>query len=193
MRALILAAVALSGCSGMYSTSDVNAPGDVTLAPPAREDGSEALYVEPTDPGEHELYVAPGVVVGPVAGRHSDHDAGVELGLFVRLAYKTSKYSHRKDDMPWPMSGYSLSLGWSPLQTGDRTDLGPVFVELERNYVFLSAAVGAAMYPDDGNAGVQVTLAARPFGVRMRYMNETGFEILGALQLELPRAFSWSR
>ena len=55
------------------------------------------------------------------------------------------------------------------------------------------AGLGAAVYPDDGNAGVQATLAARPYGLRFRYMNQTGFEFLGAIQLELPRAFAWSR
>lgn len=194
MRALAVAVVALGGCTRMYYTSDVNAPGTVTLAPPARENGSPTLYVEPTDPGEHELYFAPGVVVGPVSGRHPDGvDAGVELGLFVRLAYRTTDRSHREHDLPWPMRGFSLNLGWSPLQTGSDVDLGPAFVELERNFFFLSAALGVAIYPDDGNAGVQATFAARPYGLRLRYMNETGFEVLGAIQLELPRAYAWSR
>ena len=30
-------------------------------------------------------------------------------------------------------------------------------------------------------------------GVRFRYMAETGFEVFGAFQLELPTAITWSR
>jgi hypothetical protein len=194
MRALVVAALGLGACTHGYYTSDVNAPGNVTLAPPARENGAPELYVEPTDPGEHELYFAPGLTAGPVLGRHPDgNDAGVELGFYVHLAYKTSERSHRKDDLPYPVHGWSLNLGWSPLQTGADVDIGPTWVEVERNWYFLSAALGAAVYPDDGDAGVQLTLAARPYGLRLRYMNETGFELVGAFQVELPRAYAWSR
>ena len=37
------------------------------------------------------------------------------------------------------------------------------------------------------------TAAWKPYGVRVRYMAETGFEIFGAFQLELPTAITWSR
>lgn len=193
-RRLALAALALAGCPQTRLTSDVNAPGRVTLAPPAREDGTAALYVEPEDPGEHELYFAPGVVVGPVSGRHpAAHDAGVELGVYLRLAYQRRARSHRSREVPWPLQGWALNLGWAPLQTGAEVDNGPAYVELERVWFVLSAGLGVAVYPDDGNAGVQLTLAARPYGLRLRYMAETGFEVLGAFQFELPSAYSWSR
>ena len=95
--------------------------------------------------------------------------------------------------MPFPLHGWSWVVGWSPLQAEDDVDLGPVYAEVERNFFILSAGLGAAVYPDDGNAGVQATLAARPYGLRFRYMNQTGFEFLVAIQLELPRGFAWSR
>ena len=54
MRAAVAVAVlaGLAGCPRTRITSDVNAPGKVTLAPPARENGAPELYVEPEDPGE---------------------------------------------------------------------------------------------------------------------------------------------
>ena len=56
-----------------------------------------------------------------------------------------------------------------------------------------STVNAVAVYPDDGNAGLQLTLALKPYGVRFRYMAETGFEVFGAFQLELPTAITWSR
>lgn len=197
MRAVALTlalAAAATGCTRTRFTSDVNAPGKVTLAPPPREDGSPGLYVEPDDPGEHEVYFAPGVVIGPASGRRPDaSDAGIELGMYLRMAYNTHARSHRKDDVPLPIHGWALQAGWSPLQTGADVDIGPVFVELEKVFFVTAIGFGVAVYPDDGNAGLQLTLAARPYGLRFRYMAETGFELIGAFQLELPSAYSWSR
>lgn len=194
--ALALAAGALGACTGLRHHSDANAPGKVTLAPPPRENGDPALYVEPDDPGEHELYVAPGVVFGPGAGRdpgNSDTDADVELGFYLRFAYEAHAKSHRSRDLPWPERNWALNVGWSPLQTGRDDGIGPAHAEVERTFYLLSAGAGVAVYPDDGNAGPQVTLACKPYGLRMRYMVETGFEIWAAFQVELPTAFTWSR
>lgn len=193
--ALTLALAAITGCTRTRYVSDTNAPGIVTLAPPPREDGSAELYVEPTDPGEKELYVGPGLVFGPGAGRRPSpgDDPGTELGFFVRLAFSTHARSHRKEDVPWPENHWVLNLGWAPLQTGDDVDIGPAHVELERTFLLFSAGAGVAVYPDDGNAGGQVTLAAKPWGLRMRYMAQTGFEIWAAFQVELPSAWTWSR
>lgn len=194
--AIALAATAAAACTKTRYTSDVNAPGVVTLAPPPRENGDPALYVPPADPGERELYLGTGVVFGPGTGRRpmrGSDDTNVELGFFARIAFETLARSHRKDDLPWPEDNWVLNLGWAPLQTGADDDIGPAHVELERTFYLLSAGAGIAVYPDDGNAGPQVTLAAKPYGVRFRYMAQTGWEVWGAFQLELPAAFTWSR
>lgn len=196
MRTLVLlAALALTACNGLRYRSTTSAPGKVTLAPPPREDGSPGLYVAPADPGEHELYLAPGVVGGPGIGRTEvgPDDAAVEVGVYLRIAYAKKDRSHRRDDLPWPQRGWVLNLGWAPLQYTEHADLGPVHAELERAWFLGTVGLGPAVYPDDGNAGVQLTAAWKPYGVRFRYMAETGFEIFAAIQVELPTAITWSR
>jgi hypothetical protein len=187
--------LAAVGCTGTRLHSTVNAPGKVVLAPPAYENGKPELYVEPTDPGEHEVYLGPGVVVGPATGRYprTDGDAGVELGFYLRLAYKEVASSHRKDDVPWPAPGWALNVGWSPLQYTDDASFGPLFFEVERQWFLGSIGAGLAVYPQDGGAGAQVTAAWKPYGVRVRYVAETGWEVMGAFQVELPSAVTWSR
>lgn len=196
MRALaLLALLALGACNGLRHRSTTNAPGKITLEPPARENGSPSLYIPAEDPGEHELYVAPGVVGGPGMGRVEldADDAAVEVGLYLRLAYAKKATSHRRDDIPWPQRGWVLNLGWAPLQYTKHADIGPVHAELERAWFLGTIGLGPAVYPDDGNAGVQLTAAWKPYGVRFRYMAETGFEIFAAIQVELPTAITWSR
>ncbi|MBK9036649.1 MAG: hypothetical protein IPL61_36270 [Myxococcales bacterium] len=196
-RALVvgLALAAAAGCTQARYHSTVNAPGIVTLAPPARENGSPELYVPPQDPGEHELYVAPGVIGGMGVGRHEPgpNKNGAELGLYLRMAYKTTTRSHHRDDLPWPAPGWALNLGWAPLQYGPHAEVGPIHVEVERQWFLASVGLGVAVYPDDGTAGVQLTGAFKPYVARVRYMAETGFEVFAGLQLELPRAITWSR
>lgn len=196
-RAIVvgLALATTAACTGPRYHPTVNAPGNVTLAPPARENGSPDLYVPPQDPGEHELYMAPGVVGGFGIGRRelAQDKMGAEVGVYLRMAYKTTARSHRRDDVPWPAPGWALNLGWAALQYGEHAETGPVYAEVERQWFLASVGLGVAVYPDDGNAGVQLTAAFKPYGVRLRYMAETGFEVFAAFQLELPRAITWSR
>ena len=190
-----LIAVVATGCDGLRYRSTTNAPGKITLAAPPRENGSPSLYVPAEDPGEHELYVGPGVVAGPGVGRVEvgEDDVAVEVGLYLRLAYAKKAKSHRRDDIPWPTTGWVLNLGWAPLQYAEHADIGPVHAELERAWFIGTIGLGPAIYPDDGNAGVQATAAWKPYGVRLRYMAETGFEVFAAIQVELPTAITWSR
>jgi hypothetical protein len=132
-----LIAVAATGCDGLRYRSTTNAPGKITLAAPPRENGSPSLYVPAEDPGEHELYVGPGVVAGPGVGRVEvgEDDVAVEVGLYLRLAYAKKAKSHRRDDLPLPATGWALNLGWAPLQYAEHADIGPVYAELERDVV----------------------------------------------------------
>lgn len=190
--ALVLTA---AGCPGVRHHATVNAPGNVVLAPPPFENGTPELYVEPTDPGERELYIAPGIVGGPASGRHpsSGDRTGGELGFYVRLAYKETPSSHRDGDVPWPAPGWALNLGWTPLQYTDEAWLGPIHAEVERQWFLASIGAGLAFYPTDPDVGLQATAAFKPYGVRVRYLPDTGWEIAAALQLELPAAITWSR
>ncbi len=160
----VAAVLAAGGCTGTRFHSTVNAPGNVVLAPPPFENGAPELYVEATDPGEREVYLGPGVVVGPTTGRYprADGDAGVELGFYLRLAYKEVATSHREDDVPWPAPGWALNVGWSPLQYTDNAAFGPVHLEVERQWFLGSIGAGLAVYPQDGGAGAQVTAAWKP-------------------------------
>jgi hypothetical protein len=197
---LVLAMCA--GCPGMRVRSDVNAPGIVHLeAPPPRENGDPALYVEPEDPGEHELYVGPAVVLGPASGRTSDpNQTEFEADLQVRVAYQGLATSHRSKDIPFPRKGgWAMTLGWSPIQTDHAVDgtidvkTGPMYLEVERHWMVFSAGIGPVAYSGPWDGGVQLTLTAMPHGFRMRYLADEGWEIMGAFRLELPTAFNWSR
>lgn len=200
-RLAVLALALAAGCSSLRHTSDLNAPGIVHLeAPPPREDGSDTLYVEPEDPGEHELYLGPAVVLGPATGRTPDEKSEFEMAVQLRLAYQPFTRSHRSNEVPFPRDGgWALVAGWVPLQTdhkpggGLEANLGPVYAEVERYWWYLSAGVGVAAYTQDFDIGPQVTLNAAFYGVRMRYLPDGEFEIMGAFRLELPTAINWSR
>lgn len=104
----------------------------------------------------------------------------------------------------YPTSAWGASIGWAFLQQSeDATVMGPVYVEATRHVWFLSAGAGVAVYPTPGelaggraagvDAGGQVTLGGWPYMLRMRYMQDSGFEIAGVIQLELPLSLTWSR
>ncbi|MBZ0234402.1 MAG: hypothetical protein K8M05_18880 [Deltaproteobacteria bacterium] len=182
--------------------SDVNAPGIVHLeAPPPRENGDPSRYVEPEDPGEHELYIGPAVVLGPATGRTSDAaHTEFEADLQVRVAYQALATSHRSKDLPFPRkAGWAMTLGWAPIQTDHAADgsrewnRGPLYLEVERYWMVFSAGLGAVAYTNEWDGGVQLTLTAMPYGLRMRYLADGGFELMGAFRIELPTAINWSR
>ena len=198
----IVALMMCAACPGTRYRSDINAPGIVHLeAPLPRENGDPALYLEPEDPGEHELYVGPAVVLGPGTGRTNDPDhAEFEADLQVRVAYQELETSHRAKDFPFPKKGgWAMTLGWAPIQTDHATDgslegkTGPVYLEVERFWTVFSAGLGPVAYGGPWDGGVQLTLSAMPYGFRMRYLADGGFEFMAAFRLELPAAFNWSR
>lgn len=198
---LTVAALFLGGCPGLRHRSDANAPGIVHLeAPPPRENGDAARYEVPEDPGEQEVYLGPAIILGPASGRDYDHThTEFETSLQLRMAYVKLPRSHHSEDVPFPTKGWALTLGWSPLQTAHDPageigfHTGPVYAEVERYWFIASAGFGAVAYPDNWDAGVQLTLNFMPYGIRMRYLADGGFEVMGAFRLELPTAINWSR
>lgn len=197
----VLAVVVLAGCPGLRHRADTNAPGIVHLeAPPPRENGDPERFIEAEDPGEHDLYIGPAVILGPASGRSYDsNQTEFETAVQLRLAYSRLAKSHRSEDVPFPHKGWAMTLGWSPLQTdhdpagelGFHT--GPVYGEVERFWFIASAGLGVVSYPDNWDTGVQMTLNFMPYGLRMRYLAQGGFEIMAAFRLELPTAINWSR
>jgi hypothetical protein len=164
--AIAMTVVGLAGCPRARIHPTTNAPGNVVLAPPAFENG-QASFIAASDPGEREIYIGPGIVGGPASGREpDDSDTGVELGAYVRLAYSEREFSHHQDEVPWPMPGWALSLGWSPLQYKHHYATGPVYAEVERQWLMFSVGLGVAAYPDTGATGGQLTVAAMPIGLR---------------------------
>jgi hypothetical protein len=202
-RALLatLALALLGGCPGTRHRSDVNAPGIVHLeAPPPRENGDPQRFLEPEDPGEQEVYLGPAIILGPASGRSYDSNhTEFETSIQLRVAYRTLAKSHRSEDVPFPMKGWALTVGWSPLQTDHAPSddvtfhTGPVYAEVERFWYIASAGLGLVSYPDNWDTGVQATLNFMPYGIRMRYLAEGGFEVMAAFRLELPTAINWSR
>jgi len=141
------------------------------------------------------------VVLGPGTGRSSDaNHTEFEADLQVRFAYQALAKSHRSKDVPFPRkAGWAMTLGWSPLQTDHGADgsldwnRGPLYLEVERFWMVFSAGLGAVTYADPWDGGVQLTLTAMPYGFRMRYLADGGFEFMGAFRIELPTAINWSR
>jgi hypothetical protein len=197
-----LAIALLGGCPGLRHKSDANAPGIVHLeAPPPRENGTDELYVEPEDPGEHEVYIGPAIILGPASGRTYDADqTEFETSIQVRLAYQALEKSHKSRDIAFTRGGgWALVAGWTPLQTehapggGIEANLGPVYAEVERYWWYLSAGLGVAAYTQDFDVGPQLTLNAAFYGMRLRYMADGDFEIMAAFRIELPTVINWSR
>ena len=203
-----LALLALAGCPTLRYRSTHNAPGIVHLeAPPPGENGDPDRYLEPEDPGEREVYVGTGVVLGPATGRErAGYDpVDFELAVQVRLAYSELETSHRARDVPFPRPGWAMTLGWVPVQAAYRTPapgggdrdldhfLGPLYGEVQRQWYPFTGGLGVAYYPDGRVLGVQGTITASIYGLRLRYLDDGELEVLGAFTLELPAAFNWSR
>lgn len=202
-RALV-AALALTGCPGLRHHGVRNAPGNVELdLPLPGETGDPAAYQEPDDPGEHRMGIAPGFFVGPATGRRDDR-GGVELGLQLHLSFQDTASSSGRDAWGYPLDAWGASVGWAfgQSQSGQPTTTGPVYAEVTRHIWFFSVGGGVAVYPTPGevsdgvggiDAGAQLTLGVWPYMLRMRYMQDTGFEIAGVLQIEVPLSVTHSR
>ena len=201
----------LGACNagGLRYHATRNAPGNVELeVPMPGERGEPSDYVPPTDPGEHQLGVAPGAWIhfgtGRVPAEGAD-DVNVEGGIQVQLAFGERSETGDKGAIGFPFNSWGATLGWAFIQS--RVDaspiMGPIFVEGTRTWYLFQAAAGVAVYPTPGevaggaeegvDVGGQLTLTAAIFSVRLRYMQDSGFEAFAGYQLMLPSSITWSR
>lgn len=209
-----VAVIALAACGpGLKHHSSRNAPGIVDIdAPPAQENADPAWYEVPRDPGEHAVGIAPGMGVQFGAGRISS-DFTVEMTAQLHVSYAPRESSLGRGAVGYPWDSWGATLGWGIFQVTEDDDpntfmddeyyFGPIFAEVTRQWLFFSASAGLVLYPTPGevasgraegvDAGGQISLMAMPFGVRARYVADTGFEIFAGYQFEIPYAVTWSR
>lgn len=218
-RALLAAAiVALAGCPGLKRHSLRNAPGKLDIqVPPARLTMDPQQDI-PEDPGVNQLGIAPGLSVMPGIGRmygDGNREGSLELGVKVHVAFGESADSGGKGALGFPRDGWGATLGWGiaqfgfsdtsfPEQAGTPTVMGPITLEATRHWFYmLNVSGGLVLYPTPGavgdgsergvDAGGQLSAGAGPFAIKMRYVQDSGFEIFGGYQLYLPAALTWSR
>lgn len=207
MRWLALLVV-LAGCPGLKKHDVRNAPGIVDLdTPVARPSTDPASYEAPADPGLNHLGVAPGFFIGPGLGRldlPSDMDVTTELGAQLHVSFGETENSGGRDVLGYPWNAWGVSMGWGvQLNTNAPNVVAPVYLEATRHFYIASVSAGLAVYPTSGKVahgeaegvdlGGQVTVGFWPYMLRMRYMEDSGFELFGVVQLELPTAITWSR
>ncbi len=209
LAVVVAALLGLTGCPGLKRHSVRNAPGNVDLdLAPVRETQDPAAHEPPADPGEHRMGIAPGFFIGPATGRlgsAAGDDTALEVGVQLHLSFQDTATSGGRDAFGYPTNAWGASMGWAFVQAYERLPsvMGPVYLEATRHVWWLSAGAGLAVYPTagkvgDGRAGgvdvgPQVTIASWPYVLRMRWMQDTGFEIAGVIQIELPTSLTWSR
>lgn len=206
MRAAPALLVLLAGCPGFKKHDLRNAHGvtdiDTPPADAARPDPS--LHEPPADPGEHQMGIAPGFFFGPGTGRLATMDGTIEVGAQLHVSFGERDTSGGRDAFGYPTRAWGASLGWG-IQAHSTlpTIAAPIFLEGTFHWFIASVGAGLAVYPTAGEVaggraegvdmGGQVSIAAWPYLLRMRYMQDTGFEAFGVLQVELPASITWSR
>jgi hypothetical protein len=192
----------LAGCAGFRHHSPRNAPGIIDVDTPAPgERGDPKAYVWATDPGENQLGIMPAFWFMPGAGRvENTNDATLELGAQVTFAFGERDSTGSKGAIGFPLDSWGATIGWAFVQimpdtVDDTTIRGPVSIEATRVWYLVAASAGVCFYPTPGNmdVGGQITLSAAIFALRMRYVQDSGFEIFGGYEVPLPASITWSR
>lgn len=202
MRYVVLL-VLLAGCPGFRHHSPRNAMGNIDVDQPTPgERGDPKQYEGASDPGENQLGIMPGFWFMPGAGRvpHPE-DATLELGGQVTFAFGERDHTGPKGEIGFPLNSWGGTVGWAfvqimPDQVGEtQTIRGPVSLEVTRIWYLVAASAGICFYPTPGNmdVGGQITLQAAIFALRMRYVQDSGFEIFGGYEIALPASITWSR
>ncbi len=199
--ALAALLLTLAGCPSLVQHSTRHAPGRVDLSqPPAREVGDPAAYDAPADPGENRVAILPGASWGMGGGR-TGGGAG-EVAVQLRFTFPEARdRSLGKDEFPAPWAAWGGTVGWAIAQLpldriehpSHRTVGGPIYAEVNRTWLYATIGLGAAVYPSNPEVGPQISATAAIYMVRARYLPQSGFEIFGGFQLELPTVWTWSR
>jgi hypothetical protein len=214
MRRVAIMAV-LAGCGpGLKHHSSHNAPGNVDIdAPPARQTAEPDTYEVPVDPGENALGIAPGGSIQFGAGRLTGDTMAMEFALQLHLSYSKRGSSRGRGAVGYGWDNWGATVGWAFVQntededpetySGSDTYMGPIYAEVTRQWYALAASAGVAIYPTPGSsangraegvdAGAQISLMCEPFGVRARFVQDSGFEIFAGYQFEIPYAVTWSQ
>jgi hypothetical protein len=200
MRALALAlAVAASGCATKQTrTSWHNAPGLVDLsAPPPRDrgDAEPDAFVAPEEPGTATLAVIPMPNVLFGTGRGNPGSLAIDLGFEMRFEYHASAKRQ-----PFAKKALAFTAGLASLQVVDRgpNDFGGMFGELNYRFALggivpMDVGVGPVVYPTNFEVGGQVTVRLPLIAIRLRYVEQSGFEFWGGYQIAIPFLFQRSR
>ncbi len=201
MRALILVAV-LGGCTTYAHRSMHNAPGLVDLDTPPREIGEPTAFTAPAQPGSETItvFTMPEILFG--AGRLDTGKGAAELGVSFRVERTVDQGGALLHKSAFAITG---GVGLAQFSENRPTIFGATYVELNyRNFVkFLPVDIGlgAAVYPGvtvpsvgehhDASVGGQLSLRLPLTHVRMRYIANSGFEIMAGY--EIPIAFFFGR
>ncbi len=200
--------ILLAGCPGLKKHDVRNAPGlaDIDTPPAGHAADNPTFYEEPADPGMNHMGVAPGFYFGPGKGRldTDEMEGTTEIGAQLHVSFGEREESGGRDTFGYPTKGWGASLGWGvQVHTDLPTIAAPVYLEGTAHWYAASLSAGLAVYPTAGkvaggraegvDVGGQVTLAGWPYMIRMRYMQDSGFELFGVLQIELPASITWSR
>ncbi len=214
---LVGIAVLLTGCPGLKRHSVRNAPGIVELDTPPARLTLEPQQDPPGDPGIHQLGLAPGFWVMPGFGRMYGgpfKDSALEMGVQLHVSFGEDRRSGGKSALGYPMKGWGATLGWGIVQFGLEdiydsrppapTVMGPITLEATRHYFYaMGISAGLVLYPTPGavgdtavggvDVGGQISVFASVFAMRMRYVEDSGFEFFGGYQVWLPSSLTWSR
>jgi hypothetical protein len=191
-RALVL--VALAACTDYAQLSLKNAPGNVDLGQPLpHENGDPARIEAPADPGSDNVaaIAAPYILGG--LGRYSSPSGSGEVGLELRFERASNALLQARN--------WSLTAGMAFVQWGDNRYAAPGAFYGEFGYRFIAGdtlpieiAGGPLLYVDDSSAGAQLTF--RMLGIMMlrsRYVANTGYEVMGGIEIPIPFFFGWSK
>lgn len=194
MRLVALAIVALAACTEYAHVSPRNAPGNVDLAQPvAHENGDPARYEPPVSPGMRAvaLLAAPYVL-----GGNGRYDTAGEAGLEFRVERSDGDYMRAEN---W---GIGAGVAFAQWGDGHTRTIAPGAFYAEASYRVLPRsltpftwdfAAGPLVYVDDSSVGVQATLRVLIGMFRVRYVANTGWEVLGGAEIPIPFLFGWSR
>lgn len=193
MKALVLVAlVALGGCTTYAHLATHDAPGTTNLAAPLpRENGDPARFEAAGDPGStyFDIIAAPFMTGGtaPLPG------GSAELGLEATLEPR-----HDGPDL-LAATSFGLTAGVAIARWSDAPVhlAGAVFAELGYRFVGgvfpMDVGLGPVVYPGDRDLGAQVTYRLVGGVFRFRYLATGGFELQAGYEIPIPFLFGGSK